>query len=133
MVQRSSDLLRIGYGTCPSLTKIQLQENRPTLVRSSSVLKELLRAYGEVFVGSLRYDLANIMIRDHLKEAQLHGKIQISLMKKEVVKAILKSKPIGALAFLKSKGLLSKDSLNESIRFIKSLTVKSLQERLGVN
>jgi len=133
VIQRISEPLRIGYGTCPSVPKVSFQENKPLFLGSRHVFKELFRAFGEAFVGSLRYEYATIMVRDLLKDAETKGKICISPMNKEIVKSILRSKPVGALAFLESKGLLSEAELKDSVRSIESFTVKSLQERLGVN
>jgi Fe-S-cluster containining protein len=125
VAQRRPEPLRIGYGTCPSIPKVPFPENKPLLIGSRGIFKELLRAFGDVFIGSIRYEFASIMVRDYLLDAGAQGKIRLGILKKDVVKSILRSKPIGLL--------LSKAEMSKALRSIENLTAMNLREKLGVN
>ena len=117
----------ISLGDCPNTVKLPWHEGKPFLIRFSTVFDMLFEVYGSTFLGALRYDLATILLSKYFREARSRRIIRPAILKKNVIKAIMRSDSIGLLEFLQVKGTISKKEIQKEIQGIYSLTMKDLK------
>lgn len=121
--------LRLSVGDCPNA--VDPFQKGYLCMPTSYVFKELTKVYGSTFLGALRNDLARILLSTYLNEASMQGHIRSTIIDKNIIKAILRSKPVGLFEFLKSKSAIDEKNLQQQIQTIYSLNMKELEKKLN--
>jgi len=121
----------VGLGDCPNAVKLPWLEGNLFFVQFSTVFKKLFEVYGSTFLGALRYDAAAKLLSEYTHNALNQGFIRPKIMKKNVIKAVLRSKPIGLLEFLRSKGEINKKELQKEIQGIYAVTLDTLKQMMN--
>lgn len=122
----------IGGGDCPNLVKLHLFEGKHFFSTAAPLWNTLFQAYGDVFLGALRYDGARLLLSEALKEAKDQKIINPARMDKNVIKAILRGKPIGLFEFLHTKGVMSKEEFQKRVTSIYDFKMSDLKKMINV-
>jgi len=118
----------IGLGDCPNVVKLLFFDGKPFQARFSTVFNKLFEVYGKTFLGALRYDGAVMLLSEYTQNALNQGIVRPAIIKKNVIKAILRSKPIGLFQFLRSKGEINRKELQKEIQGIYDVTMETLKQ-----
>lgn len=93
--------ISIELADCPNVVPLPFPKERLMMIRYSTFFQELVPIYGSTFLGMLRLDGASKFIRYTLENLEKEGIIKRAILRKEVLKAILKNKPIGLFEYLR--------------------------------
>ncbi|MGQ9846966.1 MAG: YkgJ family cysteine cluster protein [Bacteroidales bacterium] len=128
ITERHGGPFEIGLADCPNCAKLPFQEGTPLSCRPSSLFSTLFKVYGSTFLGALRFDGASIIIFEHLEQAVEKGIIRPAIVDKNVIKAILRSAPVGLFEFLQSEGVIDKKDIEKEIQSIYNFTIRDLKK-----
>lgn len=116
----------VHWMDCPNAVEPPLPKGRRFMVQTSTIFTTLFEVYGRTFLGALRYEGAHDLVFDYLKEGKNQKALHPAIIKNKIIKAILRSKPIGLFEFLQSKRVVAKKEIQKSIEGIYNLTFENL-------
>lgn len=126
--ENKTALKQIGLADCPNAVPLPFVEGKPLKIKPQTLFRELLQLYGSTFLGMLRLDGTAQLLRKSLKYLKKEGLIRPAIVNKNVLKAILRNKPVGLLQHLRHKYPNIERELREGIKSIYKVNVSDLKQ-----
>ena len=117
----------IRLGDCPNVNRRHYVD-MPILMRRPATSNDLQQAYGETFIGALRFKRGMSLILNLWKNLEKKGMMRSAVISREIMEKILRSKPIGLLKFSQSMGFTAKESFQNEVRQIYSFKPSAREE-----
>jgi len=103
-------ILKLGPLKCPRMDHIDLKQFEVVL-RGGDRSRKMLATFDDVYMGSVKYDLADYMVGNHLKNLTKRGYVNMNRLSLGTVIKKCQKAVIGLFQFTLSKNLIGPDDI----------------------